>query len=396
MKTRLFLVSFLLLFLSFSAQAQNYKITESEKNFTQIDGQIVKNELNLVKFNFDFNGQVHNFLIISQSGWITFDELDVSQKVYFEKLNTIVSACLSKQKPEKYLVKYLVNPDEKEILIQWNNGTEPIAKLTLFADGTIELSYPEKINVQDFYSGIAFAGKQFGNLDFKSNEKKLFNFSAGKTYVFTREVEKIVCKGSPKVITASDYSFSTSTTTYTTVSGTNLNTIEADEETQTANIGFTFNYCGTDYTQVLVSSNGWLSFNTSISSAQLTNDLDGTTYTPSDLLAPLWDDLDGTGHGARCNTSGTAPNRKFEVEWRNWEWNYSANTKVITFKVILYESDNHIEFVYRRESGSVNNGSASIGIQDAINTIDKFSPVHYKTTDEFGNVVFSGNYLPKN
>ena len=168
--------------------------------------------------------------------------------------------------------------------------------------------------------------------------------------------------------TADQYSFSASSGSYSTISGSNINGIEDDDALSGAkNIGFTFNYCGTDYTQFKVSSNGWLTFNTSETGSLTINDLDGTS-TPQDRLAPLWDDLDGRASStsvAKYKTTGSAGSQILTVEWRNWEWNYSAGDGVISFQVKLYESDNHIEFVYRRESNSVNSGSASIGIQDA-------------------------------
>ncbi|GAB4284550.1 MAG: hypothetical protein Kow0068_09680 [Marinilabiliales bacterium] len=78
--------------------------------------------------------------------------------------------------------------------------------------------------------------------------------------------------------TADQYTFSASSGSYSNiVGGTAVNSIEVDGAISAAiNIGFTFNYCGTNYTQVKVSSDGWLTFDVSASSSELTNDLDGT------------------------------------------------------------------------------------------------------------------------
>ena len=53
---------------------------------------------------------------------------------------------------------------------------------------------------------------------------------------------------------AANYSFSTSFQTYDTVAaGTTLATLNADDATQqNVPIGFTFNYCGTNYTNYLL------------------------------------------------------------------------------------------------------------------------------------------------
>lgn len=168
------------------------------------------------------------------------------------------------------------------------------------------------------------------------------------------------------------YTFTSSTGTFDTlVGGTNVTAIEDDDEVSALlPIGFTFLYNGTSYTDVVASSNGFLSFNASSGSAN-GNNLDGTGSGQLPLVAPLWDDLDGRATGivseANYQTSGTAPNRIFTFEWKNWEWRYNADTAVISFQVKLYETTNVIEFHYRPGSGvpntSATNG-ASIGLAD--------------------------------
>ncbi len=171
--------------------------------------------------------------------------------------------------------------------------------------------------------------------------------------------------------TADQYSFSASSGSFLAVNGTDVDVIEVDEAISAAiPIGFTFNYCGTDYTQVKASSNGWLTFDITETSSQLTNDLDGSSYTPQDLLAPLWDDLEGNSSSpfksvAQYKTDGVAPNRTFTMSWVKWIWDYAASDDVISFEIILYESDNHIEFRYDQETDPPYSADASIGIQDA-------------------------------
>ncbi|HBS86623.1 MAG TPA: hypothetical protein DEA97_08715 [Bacteroidales bacterium] len=165
--------------------------------------------------------------------------------------------------------------------------------------------------------------------------------------------------------TAGSYAFVPTTGTYTSIAaGTNVDGIEVDDATVSGiPIGFTFTYCGTGYTTASVSSNGWLSFQTTTYSG-LTNDLDNDANGIRPLLAPLWDDMDGASGTAKYETTGAAGSRIFTMQWENWEWNYSAAGAVISFQVKLYEADNHIEFVYRQDANVVNSGSASIGICD--------------------------------
>ena len=130
-------------------------------------------------------------------------------------------------------------------------------------------------------------------------------------------------------------------------------------------IGFNFVYNGVTYTQFKMSSNGFITLNSTGGSALTTNDLSAANAATRPIIAPLWDDLDGatpTNSQASYELSGVAPNRVLTVEWKNWEWNYSSSTAVISFQVKLYETSNEIEFVYRPESTAVVSGSASIGI----------------------------------
>ncbi len=131
-------------------------------------------------------------------------------------------------------------------------------------------------------------------------------------------------------------------------------------------IGFTFNYCGTNYTYIHSSTNGWMTFGTSstnntISNAYNTNNLTSGGRRP--LVAPLWDDLNlQSNTNFSYLTTGTSPNRIFTAEWLNTRWNNSATGNTISFQVKLYETSNKIEFIYRPESGNVASPSASIGI----------------------------------
>ncbi len=163
---------------------------------------------------------------------------------------------------------------------------------------------------------------------------------------------------------AGKYNFSASSGTYTALAGASTIAGVADDDaiSSAINIGFNFNFGGTAYSQVLVSSNGFLSFSGSAGS-EYENNLSSGASRP--LVAPLWDDLSGSGGTASYLLSGTTPNRIFSVQWSNWKWNYNAAAAVISFQVKLYESDNRIEFIYSQLAGSINSGSASIGLAGA-------------------------------
>jgi hypothetical protein len=161
------------------------------------------------------------------------------------------------------------------------------------------------------------------------------------------------------------YQFSAAQGTYTVLPATaNSASILSDDAVSGAiPIGFSFALDGLPYTNVFASSNGFLSFN-SAASTSLTNSLANGNASDFPLLAPLWDDLSGSGTGAAASyqTTGTAPNRVFTFEWRNWKWNYSATGSVLSMQVRLYETTNRIEYIYQPETTPPNLPSASIGL----------------------------------
>jgi len=112
-----------------------------------------------------------------------------------------------------------------------------------------------------------------------------------------------------------------------------------------------------------VSSNGNIQFPgaaTSPSSAYNNSCL--PTRMPSPFLAPYWDDLEfdrsaTPREGIYTQTVGTAPNRKFIVNWRGHLYGQpAAGTR---FGVIFYEGQSKVSFQYQDNTAA----SATIGTQ---------------------------------
>lgn len=162
----------------------------------------------------------------------------------------------------------------------------------------------------------------------------------------------------------SSYVFTALSGTYTELSAaTEVTILEDDEALSTAiPVGFNFVYNNVSYSQVQVSTNGWLSFATTQADPFYVNSLvNANTIRPA--LYPLWDDLTGYWDGlAYYQTSGVPGSRVFTFEWRRYDWQLGAVAAVISFQVKLFEGSNIIQYIYRQEIGSVNNGSATIGI----------------------------------
>jgi hypothetical protein len=136
-------------------------------------------------------------------------------------------------------------------------------------------------------------------------------------------------------------------------------------------IGFTFNYGGTNYTQFIVSINGFLTFNMGCAGSDPNNQLAGNATQTANLerpiIAPLWDDLDVwpvAGNGGSYKLTGGAGTHVLTVEWRGMMWKSTATNSVISFQVKLYEGTNIIDFCYKRESvAPLATVSASIGLE---------------------------------
>lgn len=139
------------------------------------------------------------------------------------------------------------------------------------------------------------------------------------------------------------------------------------------NIGFTFTYNCNSYTQFVASSNGWMSLGSAATQPLPVNALGTTGIGP--ILAPLWDDLaiDATGN-VNYELSGSAPNRVLSIEWLGMKWDAAAANACMSFEVKLHEGTNQIEFVYGRiGTFTINNGSASIGLNSGTSATDFYS-----------------------
>jgi hypothetical protein len=160
-------------------------------------------------------------------------------------------------------------------------------------------------------------------------------------------------------------------------------------------IGFTFNFAGTVYSTLRLSTNGWASLNLTGSLGYTNTDL-FTSTAPNASLTAWWDDLSDDGTSVvSYKTEGAAPNRIFTAEWKRVLTYYSSATARISFQLKLYESTNVIEFHYGNvESGTHNAAeSASIGIEDATGGSGHFMEATTgSTTTGVTNLVSTSNW----
>ncbi|MDB5268240.1 MAG: hypothetical protein JWP58_1280 [Hymenobacter sp.] len=163
--------------------------------------------------------------------------------------------------------------------------------------------------------------------------------------------------------------------TYTDLAatGTAITTANTDDANSAAqNIGFTFTYNGTAFTQFILNTNGLIKLgSTAPSTAALyyENFAGGTGIDPltaaaaaeTNLLMPFnFDLLQGTGTAEyRVSTTGTTPNRVCTIQWKNVSDKSEPGTGAgsqyanFSFQTKLYEGGN-IEFVYGPAVASAN------------------------------------------
>lgn len=170
--------------------------------------------------------------------------------------------------------------------------------------------------------------------------------------------------------TINSYVFTSSTTTYTAISGT-ASTATGDDGIQGGiPIGFTFNFGGTNYTHIALTTNGYIKLGGSaVAITASFGGFNNTVFTTSadrPLIAPLWDDMNITGGNIQYSLSGSAGSQIFTVQWTSNHWSDggSSGAPVNSYQVKLFEGTNVIQFIYGTMNGSAT-GAASIGISDA-------------------------------
>ncbi|MDA3863619.1 MAG: hypothetical protein PF689_07080 [Deltaproteobacteria bacterium] len=168
-------------------------------------------------------------------------------------------------------------------------------------------------------------------------------------------------------VTTSNYSF------YDIQSvGTKLGA--ADDSTYQSTLPFSFDFYGSGYTSVYASTNGTLSFGTSVSSLG-NSELPNTSY--NNFVAAWWDDLDSgndAADGIWTYVQGSAPNRKVYFQWQTEH--YSTTPEKAVFQIILHETTNQIDILFPDTvfgSATYDHGlSSTTGIQGSTSSTDDY------------------------
>ena len=176
-------------------------------------------------------------------------------------------------------------------------------------------------------------------------------------------------------------------------------------------IGFTFNFKGTDYTEVEPTTNGVINMDPVDDETFINEAIPSKSTSVGDhSLFPFWDDLDGSDGSGSPNarvyaqTLGTAPNRVFIVQWDEFLHVVSDNPDVhITFQAALCEKGNivfqYLDAVFGDPGdpdNTDNGGSASVGIQWSGQTGLQYSLNSAVITDNLAIVFYPDGGSPDN
>ena len=123
-------------------------------------------------------------------------------------------------------------------------------------------------------------------------------------------------------------------------------TLTDDVHSGVINLGFGFCFNGSTYTQCVISSNNYITFNLANAgtySSFVTNALPSLTPATiqNAILNPWHDTYPPAGGTIRYQTLGTAPNRRFVLSFLNVPM-FSCNSLLVTNQTILYETTNCI------------------------------------------------------
>jgi gliding motility-associated-like protein len=199
----------------------------------------------------------------------------------------------------------------------------------------------------------------------------------GQTNYINAGNDTVVCAGSVTLTaTVTDIPQSTAYTIsnipynpFSFTTGTVLPVPVDDQYSGIIPIGFTFCYYGNPYTQLLISTNNYLHFNTANANQYSPWPINSAIPNPANpvnsIMGP-WHDVDPSVGGIiRYQTTGTAPFRRFIVSFSNVP-NFSCNNLLYTGQFVLYETTNIIEtyIASKPTCATWNAGAAIHGLHD--------------------------------
>jgi hypothetical protein len=108
---------------------------------------------------------------------------------------------------------------------------------------------------------------------------------------------------------------------------------DAQDDSETITLPFTFKYYGQNFTRATICSNGWIAMGSTYLTEYRNWNIPGAEA-PANMIAPMWDDLYQSGNNKVYRWSDVM-NHRFIVQWSRMINNNGGGTE--NFEVILYD-----------------------------------------------------------
>ncbi len=149
-----------------------------------------------------------------------------------------------------------------------------------------------------------------------------------------------------------------------------------DTYSQPISLGFSFNYFNTNYSSVLVSTNGYLDFRTDLAGTgspwNMTLPFPNPAFEVKNSILGCYHDLNNSNAEGTINYAivGSAPYRKFVVIFNN-NSQFSCLAAKSSFQMVLYETLDiiDVQIVDKQLCPTWNNGNAAVGLLNQTGTI---------------------------
>jgi YD repeat-containing protein len=173
---------------------------------------------------------------------------------------------------------------------------------------------------------------------------------------------------------ATSYTATTSATPFVDIADGTAVDLDGDDNHTQVSLPFTFPFYGQSYTSAWLSTNGLLSFTDDAADSGSTAIPDASL--PNAAVYAFWDDLvvDSSSQ-VWSKTTGTAPNRKFTIEWQ--QVLLYNTSKRVTFSITLAETTGTITLNYtdlNMADPAEHGGQSTVGVEDSTgSTATQFS-----------------------
>ncbi len=164
-------------------------------------------------------------------------------------------------------------------------------------------------------------------------------------------------------VASAQYVSSTGANPYVPLTSPTVITTDVDDGQTTVTPPFAIDFYGARQATMSVGNNGAIFFPTG--SVSFSNRAPNDPASPNNWIGPVWDDLrlyPANNGYIGYETTGTAPNRVFAVEWRNISF-FSASSVIFSMQVRFHEGGGmDVDYSAAAGTGSI---SATMGMEDA-------------------------------